>query len=95
MSDFGKWRDMATAPRDGSRVLVEIRPSEQGAAEVDMVRWARPDRSGDECWVSSDSDPACLVTYAETELSGWMPLPNPVPRLRSRRGPDEMGGSGI
>ncbi len=102
---FGEWREMANAPRDGTRVLVEIRASEQGAAEVDMVRWAKPDRSGEACWIAVDSDPQCLVTYEETELRSWMPLPTPLPKLRSSlkassrsdpmRNEDEFGGSGI
>lgn len=95
---------MASAPKDGSRVLVEIRASEQGSAEVDMARWARPERGLDPCWISTESDPGCLITYAETEVTGWMPLPTPVPRIRPaapRRSQDvspadeEIGGSGI
>ena len=82
---FGEWQEMAKAPRDGTRVLVEIRASEQGAAEVDLVRWAKPERSGEEGWVSAESDPGAAIFYAEAELSGWMPLPTPLPRLRSRR----------
>ena len=104
--EFGRWQSMASAPRDGTRVLVEIRASEQGAAEVDMVRWAKPDRSSEECWIAVDSDPQCLITYAEVELLSWMALPTPLPKLRSAvKGPsgsspaksndDEFGGSGI
>jgi hypothetical protein len=103
--DFGEWRRMAEAPRDGSRVLVAMRASEQGPAEVDMARWARPDRSAEPCWIAVDSDPDCQIVYADAELIGWMPLPTPMPRLRSAREPkrpddaardvDEGGGSGI
>jgi hypothetical protein len=101
MRDFGEWQDMQTAPRDGTRILVEIRASEQGAAEVDLVRWAKPDKSAEEAWVSAESDPGAAIVYAEPELSGWMPLPSPLPKLRAargeRKGPDrvEMDGSGI
>lgn len=106
-SNFGRWQEMASAPRDGTKVLVEIRGSEQGPAEVDMVRWARPDRASEKCWMSTDSDPACPIVYADAELSCWMPLPAPLPKLRSPRlaaaspdpargrDADEMGGSGI
>jgi hypothetical protein len=106
-SDFGRWQDMTSAPRDGTKVLVEIRASEQGPAEVDMVRWAKPDRSSEACWVSTDSDPAFPVVYADAELISWMPLPAPLPKLRSTRvaasasaparegETDETGGSGI
>lgn len=103
-SDFGEWRDMVNAPRDGTRILVQLRASEQGPAEVDMVRWARPERSGEECWISTDSDPGFPIIYAEAEVSCWMPLPTPLPRLRplpsgrpaaGRPDPYEIGGSGI
>lgn len=30
-----RWRHMANAPKDGSRILVTIRPSEQGQPPVD------------------------------------------------------------
>lgn len=103
--NFGEWQDIATIPRDGTRILVEIRASEQGGAEVDMVRWAKPDRWGEACWMAVDSDPDCLVSYEETELRSWMPLPTPLPKLRSSRnlasvpfagkGDEETGGSGI
>jgi hypothetical protein len=100
------WRSMASAPKDGTRILVAIRSSEQGPAEVDVARWAKPDKTAEECWVAGDSDPEAPITYADTELSSWMPLPSPVPPLRSgakeeatvsssprQRG--EIGGSGI
>lgn len=103
--DFGRWQDMASAPRDGTRILVELRASEQGPAEVDMVRWARPDRAGEPCWMATDSDPGVPIIYAEGELAGWMALPSPLPKLRTgaaglrvstaRAEPDEIGGSGI
>ena len=103
--NFGEWHDMASAPKDGSRILVAVRGSEQGPAEVDVARWARPEKSAEESWIAVDSDPACVIVYAEAELSGWMPLPTPVPKLRSARaarslgsartGFDEIGGSGI
>jgi len=84
--NFGEWLGMASAPRDGTRVLVEIRASEQGAAEVDMVRWALPERGAEAGWVSAESDPGAAIFYAEAELSGWMPLPAPLPRPRLKRG---------
>jgi hypothetical protein len=105
--DFGQWRSMASAPKNGSRILVAMRATEQGPAEVDVARWAKPDRSGEECWIAADSDPGCVIVYAEAELVSWMPLPTPVPPLPSvRAGParpnaprgtdaEEIGGSGI
>jgi hypothetical protein len=103
-SNFTQWKSMASAPRDGARILVAIRSSEQGPAEVDVVRWTRAELPGEEFWIATDSDPACRVAYAEAELTGWMPLPSPLPRLRSapdRSGdaetatPDEIDGSAI
>lgn len=100
-ADFGTWLDMASAPKDGKKVLVALRASEQGAAEVEMVRWAKAGGAAEAAWIA-DSDPSCVITYSEPELTGWMPLPTPVPSLRSARprqqwddAPDEMGGSGI
>ena len=41
MEQPARWRQMASAPRDGSRILVTVRPVEQGPAEVDVAFWAR------------------------------------------------------
>ena len=101
-----KWASMSTAPRDGSLVLVRLRASEQGPAEVDAVRWAVSARSGEEGWVANDSDPFARVAYGEGELAGWSPLPTQLPRLRSERlaagnpppasdTSDEVDGGGI
>ena len=99
------WREMASAPRNGARVLVALRQSEQGPAEVDVVRWAKSEQSGEERWIAVDSAAGCLIVYEEAELSAWMPLPTPLPQLRSARSArsapgerdsqDEIGGSGI
>jgi hypothetical protein len=90
------WRSMESAPRDGTRILVALTASEQGPAEVDMVRWTRPERNAEECWVATDSDAGSPVVYSSSDLSSWMPLPSPMPRLRARRpGPGEADGSAI
>jgi hypothetical protein len=101
------WQPMESAPRNGSRVLVAIRATEQGPAEVDVVRWTNASGSNEHCWVAIDSDPGCVIMYSDTELAGWMPLPTMVPTLRSTgarvrqsapavRGSDkEQDGSGI
>lgn len=75
MDDADRWRNMASAPRDGSRILVTVRPSEQGPAEVDVAYWARPDAFGIEGWRAGDSYPGCIIGYADPELKCWMPLP--------------------
>jgi hypothetical protein len=102
---FGEWRPMATAPKDGTRILAALRASEQGPAEVDVVRWARSTPGGEKGWIAADSDPNLVIVYAEVELTDWMPLPSPLPKLRpahsggrreaGRFDVDEMGGSGI
>lgn len=103
-TEYGEWQDMARAPRNGTRILVEIKASEQGPAEVDLVRWEPSERGGEGGWVSAESDPGAAIFYAEAELSGWMPLPSPLPQRRKRapgrRGArpsdsTEVDGSGI
>ena len=100
-----QWRKMASAPKDGSRILVVIRASEQGPADVDVVRWTRPRRAPDESWVSTDSSHDCPIFYEDWEVAFWMPLPTSVapvktPGLAARlpefpRDGLEIGGSGI
>lgn len=101
--EFGNWRRMEEAPRDGARIIVALRRTEQGPAEVDVARWARPGRDRDKCWIAADSDPDCVIAYHESELAFWMPLPAMSDGLReSIRAaalpdipPDEESGSGI
>ena len=69
------WRSMSSAPTDGSRILVTVRSSEQGPADVDVAYWARADRFGMEGWRAADSYPGQMILYADTELKCWMPLP--------------------
>jgi hypothetical protein len=66
---------METAPRDGTLVKVWLKASEQGPAQVDVVRWARSARSGDGAWVASDSDQEARVAYSDGDLECWLPLP--------------------
>ena len=100
MQEFGNWRHMKSAPKDGSRILVTIRPVEQGAADVDVAYWAKSDQFGIEGWRSVDSSPGCIIGYADPELKCWMPLP--TANMGSMRpepweGEDEeqLDGSGI
>ena len=69
------WRPMRTAPRDGTRILVTVRETEQGPAEVDMVRWSKPDASAEPGWLATDSDAAARIVYGDGELAAWMPVP--------------------
>lgn len=102
-SNYGQWQRMAGAPKDGSRILVLIRATEQGPNEVDVVRWTRAGRSSENCWLSTDSDSDCIIQYADAELAFWMPLPTPLPKLRlpfaasglPEPPEEEAGGSGI
>lgn len=101
MDEPDHWRQMSSAPRDGSRILVTIRPSEQGPAEVDLAYWARADRFGAEGWRSSDSIPGRIIEYPETELKCWMPLPlanldrSAMPSPWQGKDARELDGSGI
>lgn len=81
------WRHMESAPKDGSRILVTVRSSEQGPAEVDVAYWARADQFGMEGWRSADSHPGQIFAYAEPELKCWMPLPS------ANAGEPDAGGS--
>jgi hypothetical protein len=95
------WRQMTTAPKDGSRILVTIRPSEQGPAEVDLAYWSNGDQFGAEGWRASDSSPGRLVEYAEPELKCWMPMPSANSGITSMPSPwegddaQQLDGSGI
>ena len=96
-------RHMSSAPRDGSRILVTVRSSEQGPAEVDVAFWARADQYGMEGWRANDSYPGHMIEYADPELKCWMALPSanaaastvadmPTPWEGSE---EELHGSGI
>lgn len=101
MEESSRWRHMRTAPKDGNRILVTIRPSEQGPASVDLVYWSKGDQHGPEAWRSSDSAPGRIIAYAEPELRCWMPMPsvevNSITALEAWEGKDdeELDGSGI
>ncbi|MGQ3214929.1 MAG: hypothetical protein ACT6U0_15160 [Shinella sp.] len=101
MEEPNRWRPMRTAPRDGSRILVTIRPSEQGPGAVDLVYWSNGDRFGGDAWRSSDSAPGRIIEYTEPELKCWMSLP-PVsvdqislPPAWEGKDDKELDGSGI
>ena len=99
MDEAVAWRYMKVAPKDGTRVLVTVRSSEQGPAEVDVAYWARADQYGIEGWRSADSHPGQIVAYADPELKCWMPLPGagsaPMPEPWDAESGEELFGSGI
>lgn len=101
MPEANGWRHMSSAPRDGSRVLVTVRPTEQGPAEVDVAYWARADQYGIEGWRSADSHPGQIFAYADPELKCWMPMPQAgaaqaaMPSPWEGENAEELYGSGI
>lgn len=102
MEEPDRWRQMSSAPKDGRRILVTIRPVEQGPAEVDVAYWARADQFGIEGWRAADSYPGCVIGYAEPELKCWMPLPNAavskgsgMPAPWEGEDAEQLDGSGI
>lgn len=101
MEQPDRWRHMASAPKDSSRILVTVRSSEQGPAEVDVAYWSHGDRFGAEGWRASDSAPGCIIEYAEPELKCWMPLPSAKLDRASAPSPwegeddQQLDGSGI
>ena len=102
MDEAHPWRHMKSAPRDGSRILVTVRPSEQGPAEIDVAYWSRADQFGIEGWRAADSHPGHIIGYAEPELRCWMPLPKPnagqaseMPAPWQGEDAEELYGSGI
>lgn len=92
---------MNSAPKDGSRILVTVRSSEQGSAEVDVAYWSRADQFGMEGWRAVDSHPGQVIAYADPELKCWMPLPKAnlakpdMPTPWQGENAEELYGSGI
>jgi hypothetical protein len=78
-----QWRSMESAPKDGTRIIVVIRASEQGASDVDVVRWAKPKAHGEYCWVATDSELNFAIIYDEWEVAHWMPLPSWAPPYKT------------
>ena len=99
MAKSEHWRHMSSAPKDGTRILVTVRASEQGPADIDVACWVRADKLGMEGWRAIDSSPGCVVGYEEPELKCWMPMPSagldrpaPAPWQGDEK---ELYGSGI
>ena len=99
------WRSMNEADRSGVPILVTVRGGEQGAPEVDTVRWAMPRGSHDKCWIAIGSAVEATVIYEDDDLVAWMPFPSPTPdrgsfavdSMQPARESDflEQSGSGI
>jgi hypothetical protein len=99
MAEADGWRHMKSAPKDGTRILVTVKASEQGPAEVDVAYWARADQFGIEGWRSADSHPGQIVSYADPEMRCWMPMPaagrSQTPEPWAGESDEELFGSGI
>src|SRR5262245_19476340 len=77
--DMPNGAPMESAPRDGTLVKVWLKASEQGPAQMDVLRWAKSARSGEGAWVASDSDQVARVIYFDADLECWVPLPTQRP----------------
>lgn len=65
----GGWRDISTAPKDGTRILVWREPVVPGAAYFDVTGWPN---NWTGLW------PTAYMHYADGhEPTHWMPLPAP------------------
>jgi hypothetical protein len=101
MEETSRWRQMASAPKNGNRILVTIRSSEQGPAEVDLAYWSSGDQFGADGWRASDSSPGHIIQYAEPELKCWMPMPSanlertPMPLPWDGGDDEHLDGAGI
>lgn len=62
-----RWRAMAEAPKDGSRVLIYVRGQIDGEP-VQIARWAPFDYGEAPCWVTDQGE----FFFG---ASGWQPLP--------------------
>jgi hypothetical protein len=70
--DAAEWRDISTAPKNGTPVLL-------AHAQASFDGWWNEDR---QAWVDGYTDPdGDLVAYAPTN---WMPLPDPPESSRGQ-----------
>jgi len=69
-----QWRPLETAPRDGTRILVYFKRHGWLTAA-----WTSPENSSFEIWCVDDFKfgPYAIRGYIETDVLGWMPLPEP------------------
>lgn len=76
MSD---WQPIETAPKDGTRLLVLVRPSGHWSAEVNIARWGDPEPFDEPCWVGDSAGPGYTLSWDDGEISHWMPIPDSTP----------------
>lgn len=81
MTETSGWQDIATAPKDGSRVLIAVRLYNQEPDEPAVVGEAYFRTDSNDFYVGwwwANSDPGDYSASAiEGEPSVWMPLPAP------------------
>lgn len=69
------WKPIATAPRDGTLVLIFINTDRHG---VIAAKWTAG-QHGFETWCVDDYKfgPYCIRGYVESDITHWCPLPLP------------------
>ena len=75
---LGAWQPIATAPRDGTPVLIYM--PEASRKRVMEAYWATPWEGAPEeqCWWSTPHGPAGRgYTILQKAVTHWMPLPAP------------------
>ncbi len=69
---MNKWRNINSAPKDGSNILL------WDGHEVEKAAWRRPHSGGRKGWCLPDSDQdeqgGCAEVWNPTH---WMPIPKP------------------
>lgn len=71
-----KWRPMSTAPKDGTEILVKVRPTKIRKFDVCFAAY------GKRCWYLDDIEWHDTRAYNSSkhpivEPLGWLPLPTP------------------
>jgi hypothetical protein len=75
---LGAWQPIATAPRDGTRVLIYM--PEASRQKVMEAYWAKPWEGAPEeqCWWSTPHGPAGRgYTILPKAVTHWQPMPAP------------------
>ena len=76
--ELGAWLPIATAPQDGTRVLIYM--PESSSRKVLEAYWAMPWEAApeDQCWWSTPHGPTGRgYTILPKAVTHWMPLPAP------------------
>lgn len=86
--DAEGWRDIASAPKDGTRILIDF-----GPCGVHAVAWEEA-LSGIATWCVDDCKhgPYALRGYVEKDVQGWQSLPASPPRTLEGKPTDDRPG---